>query len=78
MQDAPCQDSRVYSISWTINQERNDRVSFVGCGIVGQSSHHPCKFTIFHSKSFFKKSKLDIYKCPFLDFLKYFWEFDVL
>ena len=29
VQDAPCQDSRVYSISWTINQERNDRVSFV-------------------------------------------------
>ncbi len=30
VQDAPSQDSRVYSISWTINQERNDRVPFVG------------------------------------------------
>jgi hypothetical protein len=37
-----------------------------------------CVFTIFHSKSFFKKLKLDIYKCPFLEILKYFWEFDVL
>ena len=50
------------------------------CGVMGLwgcGSQH-CKFTIFYSKSFFKKSKLDIYKCPFLDFLKYFWEFDVL
>ena len=37
------------------------------------SVHNPhCKFTIFHSKSFFKKSKLDIYKCPILNILKYF------
>ena len=51
----------------------------VGCGLWGCGLWAPhCKFTIFHSKSFFKKSKLDIYKCPFLDFLKYFWEFDVL
>jgi hypothetical protein len=63
-------------LSWTIKED--DSVSFVGCGVyVGQSSH-PCVFTIFYSKSFFKKSKVDIYKCPFLEILKYFWEFDVL
>ena len=37
-----------------------------------------CVFTIFYSKSFFKKSKLDIYKCPFLKILKYFWKIERL
>ena len=35
-------------------------------------------FYDFYSKSFFKKSKMDIYKCPFLDFLKYFWKIEYL
>ena len=47
-----------------------------GCGV--WESSHPCVFTIFHSKSFFKKWKLDIYKCPFLEILKYFWKIDDL
>ena len=47
------------------------------CLFVGHWAPH-CENTIFYSKSFFKKSKLDIYKCPFLEILKYFWEFDVL
>ena len=51
-----------------------------GCGVVGRcgTKFPPCVFTIFHSKSFFKKSKVDIYKCPFLDFLKYFWKIERL
>jgi hypothetical protein len=48
-----------------------------GVEVVGQGSH-PCVFTIFYSKSFFKKSKLDIYKCPFLKIPKYFWKIDDL
>jgi hypothetical protein len=32
------------------------------------------KNTIFCSKSFFKKSKMDIYFCPFLEILKDFWK----
>ena len=50
-------------------------------GSVGSKSSHPqkpCVFTIFYSKSFFKKSKLDIYKCPFLKILKYFWKIERL
>ena len=50
-------------------------------GNVGAKIPHPqkpCVFTIFHSKSFFKKSKLDIYKCPFLEMLKYFWKIERL
>ena len=56
----------------------DDSVPFVGCGVYGLVGPRHCVFTIFHSKSFFKKLKLDIYKCPFLEILKYFWEFDVL
>ena len=37
-----------------------------------------CVFTIFYSKSFFKNSKVDIYKCPFLEILKYFWKIERL
>ncbi len=40
VQDAPSQDSRVYSISWSIRED--DRVPFVGRGVVGhKSSHRP-------------------------------------
>ena len=46
--------------------------------VCGTESSHPCDFTIFYFKSFFKKSKLDIYKCPFLEILKYFWKIERL
>ena len=44
----------------------------------GSKKDPHCVFTIFYFKSFFKKSKLDIYKCPFLKILKYFWKIDDL
>jgi hypothetical protein len=49
-------------------------------GNVGAKIPHPqkhCVFTIFHSKSFFKKSKLDIYKCPILEMLNTFGKSNV-
>ena len=58
VQDAPCQDSRVYSISWTINQERNDRVSFVGCGVVGQSSHRVLQIYDFSLQILFQEIEI--------------------
>jgi len=43
VQDAPSQDARVYSISWTIRED--DRVSFVG-----QKFPPPANYRFFASK----------------------------